>query len=66
MTESKNSKRLEQPPSELRSALCGVNENIVIFTLFCDILDQIWSLLKYGKKCELWFYDKFEYCVRIF
>ena len=24
-------------------------KNIVIFTLFCDIFDQVWSLLKYWK-----------------
>ena len=24
-------------------------KNIVILTLFCDIFDQVWSLLKYWK-----------------
>ena len=24
-------------------------KNVVIFTLFCDIFDQVWSLLKYWK-----------------
>ena len=84
-TESKYSIRVEQPSSELRSALCRVNEtplscvvnragtnlllslhgherrcrswlkNIVIFTLFCDIFDQVWSLLKYWKNVNFVF-----------
>ena len=29
--------------------LQDLNQNIVIFTLFCDIFDQVWSLLKYWK-----------------
>ena len=41
-------------------------KNIVIFTLFCDVFDQVWSLLKFWKKCELRFYQNFEFCVRIF
>ena len=28
-------------------------KNIVVFTLFCDIFDQVWSLVKYRKKCEI-------------
>ena len=35
-----------------------------IYLVF-DILDQIWSRLKYWKKSEVWFYHKFEFCVGI-
>ena len=85
-TDSKKSLQVEQPPSELRSALCDVNEtslscrseqcgrtypllslhghgrrcriwlkNIVIFTLFCGIFDQVLSLLKYWKNVNFYF-----------
>ena len=40
-------------------------KNIVIFTLFCDKFDRVWSLLVL-EKCELWFNHKFEFCMRIF
>ena len=105
-TESKNYLQVEQPPSELRSALCDVNgtplscrseqwgggggggggggtypllslhghgrrcriwlRNIVIFTLFYDIFDQVWSLLKYWKNMNFYFTIDLNYAFAFF
>ena len=47
-------------------AAAGFDLRILYFILFWDIFDQVWSFLKYWRKCELQFYHEFEFCVRIF